>query len=159
MELHGQYWSSSCNSIFLGSFLRCVSSWWQSNKQYWYYHIGGKPPKPQNVSIFWKSNKTIFPFVYFENIYKKGFTKSSSTLIFASVSSCCLSNLHLFSRWTCKLIMVMMILVKTMMPMMVNLMRVIYLLCAAATCCSGTNKVRNSGLGPDPDLSAKSGPE
>ena len=24
---------------------------------------------------------------------------------------------------------------------------------------SGTNKVRNSGLGPDPDLSAKSGPE
>ena len=25
--------------------------------------------------------------------------------------------------------------------------------------CSGTTKVRNSGLGPDPDLSAKSGPE
>ena len=25
--------------------------------------------------------------------------------------------------------------------------------------CSGTNKVRNSGLGPDPDISAKSGPE
>ena len=24
---------------------------------------------------------------------------------------------------------------------------------------SGTTKVRNSGLGPDPDLSAKSGPE
>ena len=24
---------------------------------------------------------------------------------------------------------------------------------------SGTDKVRNSGLGPDPDLSAKSGPE
>ena len=24
---------------------------------------------------------------------------------------------------------------------------------------SGTNKVRNSGLGPDPDLSAKNGPE
>ena len=25
--------------------------------------------------------------------------------------------------------------------------------------CIGTTKVRNSGLGPDPDLSAKSGPE
>ena len=35
----------------------------------------------------------------------------------------------------------------------------ITLLSVLGTISSGTDKVRNSGLGPDPDLSAKSGPE